>query len=59
MDTQETINKLVDDIIAGNNTEARDGFDSALGMKITAAMDIKKLDLARSTYTQTEDGTEE
>ena len=59
MDTQETINKLVDDIIAGNNTESRDGFDSALGMKITAAMDIKKLDLARSTYTQTEDGTEE
>ena len=59
MDTQETINKLVDDIIAGNNTEARDGFDSALGMKITAAMDIKKIDLARSTYTQTEDGTEE
>ena len=59
MDTQETINKLVDDIIAGNNTEARDGFDSALGMKITAAMDIKKLDLARSTYTQTEDETEE
>ena len=59
MDTQETINKLVDDIIAGNNTEARDRFDSALGMKITAAMDIKKLDLARSTYTQTEDGTEE
>lgn len=59
MDTQETINKLVDDIIAGNNTEARDGFDSALGMKIVDAMDIKKLDLARSTYTQTEDGTEE
>ena len=59
MDTQETINKLVDDIIAGNNTEARDGFDSALGMKITAAMDIRKQNLARSTYTQTEDGTEE
>jgi len=59
MDTQETINKLVDDIIAGNNSEAKDGFESALGMKITAAMDSKKQDLARSTYTQTEDGTEE
>ena len=59
MDTQETINKLVDDIIAGNNTEARDGFDSALGMKIVDAMDIRKQNLARSTYTQTEDGTEE
>jgi len=59
MDTQETINKLVDDIIAGNNSEAKDGFESALGMKITAAMDSKKLDLARSTYTPTEDGTEE
>ena len=30
MDTQETINKLVDDIIAGNNSEAKDGFESAL-----------------------------
>ena len=52
MDTTEIINKMIDDIIDGNNTDAKDGFESALSNKLTDALDARKIELAQSIYTK-------
>ena len=52
MDTTEIINKMIDDIIDGNNTDAKDGFESALSTKLTDAIDARKIDIAQSLYNQ-------
>ena len=52
MDTTEIINKMIDDIIDGNNTDAKDGFESALSNKLTDAIDARKIELAQSIYTK-------
>ena len=55
MDTTEIINKMIDDIIDGNNTDAKAGFDSALSSKLTDALDVRKVELAQSIYSKEED----
>ncbi|CAB5221931.1 hypothetical protein UFOVP242_146 [uncultured Caudovirales phage] len=52
MDTREIINKMIDDIIDGNNTDAKDGFESALSSKLTDALDAKKIEIAQSIYSK-------
>lgn len=52
MDTREIINKMIDDIIDGNNTDAKDGFESALSTKLTDALDAKKIEIAQSIYSK-------
>ena len=52
MDTTEIINKMIDDIIDGNNTDAKDGFESALSTKLTDAIDARKIEIAQSLYNQ-------
>ncbi len=52
MDIAEIINKMIDDIIDGNNTDAKDGFESALSSKLTDALDAKKIEIAQSLYNQ-------
>ncbi len=52
MDTKEIINKMIDDIIDGNNTDAKDGFESALSNKLTDALDARKIELAQSIYSK-------
>ena len=52
MDTTEIINKMIDDIIDGNNTDAKDGFESALSNKLTDALDARKIELAQSIYSK-------
>ena len=52
MDTREIINKMIDDIIDGNNTDAKDGFETALSNKLTDALDARKIELAQSIYTK-------
>ena len=52
MDTREIINKMIDDIIDGNNTDAKDGFETALSNKLTDALDARKIELAQSVYTK-------
>jgi len=55
VDTTEIINKMIDDIIDGNNTDAKGGFDSALSNKLTDALDARKIELAQSLYNQEEE----
>jgi len=52
VDTAEIINKMIDDIIDGNNTDAKDGFESALSSKLTYALDARKVEIAQSLYNQ-------
>ena len=52
MDTTEIINKMIDDIIDGNNTDAKDGFESALSTKLTDVIDARKIEIAQSLYNQ-------
>lgn len=52
MDTREIINKMIDDIIDGNNTDAKDSFESALSAKLTDALDAKKIEIAQSIYSK-------
>jgi hypothetical protein len=52
VDTTEIINKMIDDIIDGNNTDAKDGFESALSTKLTDAIDARKIEIAQSLYNQ-------
>jgi hypothetical protein len=43
---------MIDDIIDGNNTDAKDGFESALSAKLTDALDAKKIEIAQSIYSK-------
>jgi len=52
VDTKDIINKMIDDIIDGNNTDAKDGFESALSNKLTDVLDARKIELAQSIYTK-------
>lgn len=52
MDTREIINKMIDDIIDGNNTDAKDSFDAAISNKLTDALDAKKIEIAQSIYSK-------
>ena len=52
MDTREIINKMIDDIIDGNNTDAKDGFETAISNKLTDALDAKKIEIAQSIYSK-------
>ena len=52
MDTREIINKMIDDIIDGNNTDAKDSFEAAISNKLTDALDAKKIELAQSIYSK-------
>jgi len=55
VDTTEIINRMIDDIIDGNNTDAKGGFESALSNKLTDALDARKIELAQSLYNQEEE----
>lgn len=46
---------MIDDIIDGNNTDAKTGFESAISNKLTDALDAKKVELAQSLYNQEEE----
>ena len=52
MDTRKIINKMIDDIIDGNNTDAKDSFESAISNKLTDALDARKIELAQSIYSK-------
>ena len=45
MDTRDIINKMIDDIIDGNNTDAKDSFEAAISNKLTDALDAKKIEI--------------
>lgn len=44
------INKLVDDILSGDALAAKETFEDAISLKITNALDQKKIELAQQMY---------
>lgn len=53
MDSQ-LIGSLIDDILDGNATAAREKFDSAVSVKVSDALDQRKTDIANSLYNNKE-----
>ncbi len=44
------IDKLVDDILSGDALAAKETFEDAISLKITNALDQKKIELAQQMY---------
>ena len=54
MDNIDTINNMINDIIAGKNSNAREDFESLISNKMVAALDQKKQEIAQSFYSADE-----
>lgn len=54
MDNIDTINNMINDIIAGKNSNAREDFESLISNKMAAALDQKKQEIAQSFYSADE-----
>lgn len=50
MENSDYIQKLVDEIIDGDNTSAKDTFGDLMSGKIHDALDTKKKEVAQSIY---------
>ncbi len=48
--SQVLFNKLIDDILDGNNLDAKQTFEDAISIKITDALNQRKADIAQSIY---------
>lgn len=57
-DTASVINNMIDNIIDGNNTEAGQDLQALLASKLSAALELKKQEIAQSLYNQ-ENGSDE
>lgn len=59
MEQSEVIAKMVDDIIADNNVDAKGAFEELVQARLTDALDVKKKEIAASLYDKKETTTEE
>jgi protein tyrosine phosphatase (PTP) superfamily phosphohydrolase (DUF442 family) len=59
MDTKELIDQMITDILAGNNVEAKDIFDQAIGLKVSDALDVKKVEVAQAIYARDDEEEED
>ena len=50
MKNNEMISSMVDDIIDGNNSDAKDKFDSLLTDRVMNALDVRKKELSASVF---------
>lgn len=55
MDNAETINKMIDDILNGDNLEAETGLNSVLASKLSDAIEDRKVEIAQSLYGKQDD----
>jgi len=53
MDSQ-LIGSLIDDVLDGNATAAKDKFDNAISLKVSDALNQRKVDIANSLYNDRE-----
>jgi len=57
--SQVLLNKLVDDILDGNNLDAEQTFEDAISIKITDALNQRKADIAQSIYSPQEESEDQ
>ena len=50
MENADIINKMIDDILNGDNVEAEQGVNAVLASKISGALDDRKVEIAQSIY---------
>jgi len=50
MDTKEIIDQFVDDVLDGNNIAAKEAFQNAISIKVSDAIEQKKVEVAQSVY---------
>ena len=55
MENADIINKMIDDILNGDNVEAEQGVNAVLASKISGALDDRKVEIAQSIYGKKED----
>ena len=58
MDSQ-LIGSLIDDVLDGNATAAKDKFDNAVSLKVSDALNQRKVDIANSLYNDREQEEEQ
>lgn len=59
MEQSEVIAKMVDDIIADNNIDAKEAFEELVQARLTDALDVKKKEIASSLYDKEQEQEEE
>jgi hypothetical protein len=59
MDTKEFIDTMIMNILDGENVEAKEKFDQAIGLKVTDALDAKKVEVAQAIYSRDDSDEEE
>lgn len=59
MEQSEVIAKMVDDIIADNNIDAKGAFEELVQARLTDALDVKKKEIAASLYNKEQEQEEE
>ena len=52
--TNELLNSFVQDIITGNNADAKDKFNTLLSSRVSDALDVRKVEVANSVFNQDE-----
>ncbi len=55
MENADIINKMIDDILNGDNVEAEQGVNAVLASKISSALDDRKVEIAQSIYGKKDD----
>ena len=50
--TNELLNSFVQDIITGNNADAKDKFNTLLSSRVSDALDVRKVEVANSVFNQ-------
>ena len=61
MDNAELINSMIDKIVGGENTSAKEDFEALISAKVSNALEVKKQEVAQSIYSneQPEESKEE
>ena len=50
MDNAEQINSMIDKILGGDNTSAKEDFEALISAKVASAIEVKKQEVAQSIY---------
>ena len=55
----EQVSSMIDKIIAGDNTAAKEDFEALIANKVSSALEVKKQELAQSIYSNQQASSEE
>lgn len=59
MDNTEAIGNMIDRIVGGDNTAAKEDFEALISAKLSSALDAKKQEVATSIYDTQKDQEEQ